>query len=95
MLAGWGDGLICLVINKHHLAALKVGADHMQRPVRNVCVCEYEPKTGSSACAPGTAATAQGRAVLSGWGYSAEEVAEAQEQLQALASAAEVDDEFY
>ncbi len=33
--------------------------------------------------------------MLSGWGYSAEEVAEAQEQLQALASAAEVDDEFY
>ena len=44
---------------------------------------------------PGTAATAQGRAVLAGWGYGQEEIAEVEEQLHVLASAGEVDDEFY
>ncbi|KAK9826905.1 hypothetical protein WJX81_007954 [Elliptochloris bilobata] len=43
----------------------------------------------------GTAATAQGRAVLAGWGCGPEEAADVEEQLLALALAWEVDDEFY
>ena len=38
----------------------------------------------------GTAATTQGRAVLAGWGYGHEELAEVEEQLHALACAGEV-----
>lgn len=43
----------------------------------------------------GAVSTAAGRAVLQGWGYSGDDVAEVQERLQVMASAFDVHDEFY
>lgn len=43
----------------------------------------------------GAVSTGPGRAIVQGWGYSGDDVAEIEERLQVMASAFDVHDEFY